>query len=225
MKKIIVVFLLVLAVQGKAQELPDEIKRLQCSNWPTIVDIPVVDNISSPDLTISIRNNFMKQLLLTLIGKQVEVPFSNDSTDKMSNHYFLLKNILALEFGEKNVINIAISGDIWFRTKVISTKITLNKLDLVIVPLIVQKDGKFFIQFNCQVKFLDLKDVAPIIEKCIANYVNTKGIMKIAPVDISNFIAAEIKNPFDGTNNIAPKVINANLLSDKDYYYIKIDIQ
>jgi hypothetical protein len=225
MKLALIVVAILVSLSSYCQQLPEEIKSLNCSTWPVIKEVPIVRDISNPDLTLSTQNDFMNNLITSIINKKVNVPLSNDSAEFMSNHYFSLSKINELSFGAGNIINLSIAGEIWFCTKIFKTKLTIKNFDLVMVPTILKKNNKFYIRFISQIKFMDIQDLATPIEKCLANYLNDRGILEVDPIDIDKFVAAEIKNPLDGIGNITPKVKNVNLVSDPKFYSFIIDIE
>lgn len=189
---------------------------LNCSQFPEVIVPSVPPHIENPDVTANFDSKFMTSVVSNLFDHPIEFPFTDDPSNGMSNHYFVVTGLKNLNIRDNNMINLGLSGDVWVRTKLFKTKLTLADLEVVINPKIQRKDTLFYLSFPAQIKFLDIKGLPETFDKCVADFVTNKGYLKYDSLDISKFLSLKIKNPFDTTVNIGPKFVESTIITDRN---------
>jgi hypothetical protein len=207
-------------VPDKKGWLPD-IAGLKCDRFPAVVQVHPAA-IEGADLSVAVNEKLVELIVGDLFSQPIEIPLSGDSTNSMSDHYIIVNRIRNMSLRADNMIDVGVAGDIWFRNHLLKTKLSVRDLELVISPFIVKKDTSFYFNFPAQITSLDIQGIPATMDICLANFISEKGYLNHDTLDITKSLAIRIANPLDTPYNIAPRIDQAQIISNNRNYRVVI---
>jgi hypothetical protein len=217
--------------QGKPSTVVDALGNLlgvDCHSFPSIKPLPLPSALGDTDLVVALNENFMENLVANIFNHSVEIPLSQDASSELSNEYIIINRLLNFHVRDNNHFEVGVAADLWYRTLhpiPLKTRLRVTELNLVLTPTISRNKDSTWLELPAQIKTLRIEGVPQALGQCIANYVAGKGYLDRDSLDLTPTLTLHIKSPFDTTANIAPKIKQANILTDQTWckFFIKIE--
>lgn len=167
------------------------------------------------DFRLLVSHSTLNAYLSSLIGNGLTFPLSDDLDKSLSNDYVKINPLSAYEITDRSTIRLKVNGSVHFKKLFAKINLTIEEIEIELVPEIIQIEDKFYFSMKSAVTSLKINDFAPDFERALANLVITKSLNK-APEDITSDILFDIPNPLGDESNLNPGFQKAGFVVNDD---------